>query len=448
MFNKLFRRAISAAMVLGLVTLAGCGSAGTSDSISADASKKTKIVTTSPSTGGSTTTTTTTTTTTASGSNPMTGQSPGLGAPDIATTDHNVLDDLEPSWGTGVIAPSNTGDVDGAFRFVCRHTNLAFDDPTVYPSQPGVSHLHDESGVNGWNAYSNYGNLRTSGGGSGCNDVAAFDHNTSEASHAANRTPYWQPALLDGKGNAVLPDYTVFYYKRRPSSDPVVSDPSNPKYAGKAVPLPNGLKFIFGAFPENSSKTPTFQFTFSCVGSTNQPDQNNLSFAQAVQCAKDNASYGAQLDIRGSAPDCWDGINLDTSDHRSHLAYGGYGDWGYYKCDAAHPYVIPSFTYIAFYTILPSDTGDIHFSSDEMDNTKPRGWSFHVDYGPASWDPTVMAMWTNNCIEKLLNCSGGDLGNGLQLKGAEEPRYLINGVWTASWRNPVRLVPIPPASTM
>jgi hypothetical protein len=25
-------------------------------------------------------------------------------------------------------------------------------------------------------------------------------------------------------------------------------------------------------------------------------------------------------------------------------------------------------------------------------------------------------MWTDNCINKLLNCSGGDLGNGKQLK--------------------------------
>jgi hypothetical protein len=27
-------------------------------------------------------------------------------------------------------------------------------------------------------------------------------------------------------------------------------------------------------------------------------------------------------------------------------------------------------------------------------------------------------MWTDNCINKMLNCSGGDLGNGMQLKGA------------------------------
>ena len=57
-------------------------------------------------------------------------------------------------------------------------------------------------------------------------------------------------------------------------------------------------------------------------------------------------------------------------------------------------------------------------------------------------------MWTDGCINSLLNCSGGDLGNGKQLKGAQVPIYLINGVYTPAWRNPNRLVPIPPKATM
>jgi hypothetical protein len=148
-------------------------------------------------------------------------------------------------------------------------------------------------------------------------------------------------------------------------------------------------------------------------------------------------------------PDCWDGVNLDSADHRSHLAYGSYGSWGYRKCDAQHPYVIPQYTYAASWTILPTDNGDIHFASDEMDNSKPRGWSFHVDYGPAAWDPTVLAAWTNNCIEKLLSCNSGNLGNGFGLKGAAEPIYYnaSNNTYVTSWRNPNRLVPIPATST-
>jgi hypothetical protein len=375
----------------------------------------------------------------------MTGQSPGVGAPDIPTTDHDVNNDLTPSWGNGAIPKSNAPDVVGAFRFVCRHTNLATDDPTVYPGKPGASHLHDQTGVNGWNAFSNYGNLRTSGGGSGCNDVAAYDQNPSQSTWSANRTPYWQPALLDGKGNVIVADYTSFYYKRRPASDPIVSDPTNPQYQGKAVPLPNGIKFIFGADVNNGTVT---NFRYQCTnGPAGVAYEESVSFAEAVSCARSHSD--GTLEVIQSAPDCWDGVNLDSADHRSHVAYATYGDWGYAKCDAQHPYVIPTFTYAAFYTILASDDGDIHFSSDEMDNTKPRGWSFHVDYGPAAWDPTVLKMWTDNCINKLLSCSGGDLGNGLQLKGAAVPYYPTGtGGYATSWRNPHRLVPIPPTPSM
>lgn len=441
MFNNSLRGAVGAGVISSLLVLTGCGTS--SASATDQARKKTPVnnPSSTPTTTTTTTTTTATTTLVASASNPLTGQSPGVGAPDIATTDHDVNNDLVTMALPAASAPGDPG----AFRFICHHTTLATDDPTVYYQQPGKSHLHDETGVHGWNASSNYVNLRQSGGGSECNDVAGFDQNQAEASWAANRTPYWQPALLDGKGNAILVDFIVVYYKRKSSSDPTVSDPTNPQYLGKAVPLPNGIKFIFGADPMNSSATPSTPFTYHCTsGAAGAVYEANVSFAEAINCAK--AHSDGTLEVRIDAPACWDGVNLDTADHRSHLAPASYGTWGYQKCDSGHPYVIPTYTYAAYYTILPTDTGDIHWASDEMDNSKPRGWSFHVDYGPAAWDPTVLAMWTNNCIEKLLSCNSGNLGNGLGLKGAAQPVYYNSSTntYTQSWRNPNRLVPIPP----
>ncbi len=380
--------------------------------------------------------------------NPIIGRTPGEGAPDIPTTDHDVMKDLIPSWDCangvcGQAAP--IGQEVGAFRFICRHTNLANDDPTVLPGRPGASHLHDQTGVNGWNAYSNYRRLRTGGGGSGCNDVAGTDHNPAERNWAANRTPYWQPALLDGKGHAILADYTSFYYKRRPADDPVVSNLSAPRYEGKAVPLPNGLKFLFGGHPEDPSlpSDPHAHVTFGCIDPGGHPDSRNdpKDMLADLRCAQ---QPGYWFEVHATAPDCWDGTHLDTPDHRSHLAYVKDTHLGYSKCDAAHPFIIPAFTYAAFYTIAPTDDPSlIHFSSDEADRSRPQGWSFHVDYVPASWDPVVLKMWKDNCINKLLSCTGGDLGNGKQLKGAAKPIYYERGTWTSLWHNPTRLVPIP-----
>lgn len=366
--------------------------------------------------------------------NPLTGVALGQGAAAIPTLDHDVMDDIKKAGIPGTAAP----DVLGAFRFICRHTATLYDDHVVFYQQPGKSHLHDGTGPYDWNAYSNYGNLRRSGG-SGCNDVAANDHDLTKQTHAANRTPYEQPALLDGKGNYIVADYTSFYYKRRPLTDPVCSDPTNKQYQGKCVPLPAGLKFRFGADLGKKTKT---NFAYQCVASSGTPIGGNTMFAAAVQCAKDNFAAGARLEVHQDAPSCWNGKDLDTPDHVSHLAYAGYGSWGYLKCPAGYPFVIPSFTYAAFYRIAPTDTGDIHWSSDDMDPTQPRGWSFHADYGPMAWAPEIYAMWEANCLDKLLNCSGGNLGNGYMLKDADVPTYLVNGKWAQSWTNPVRLIPL------
>lgn len=43
------------------------------------------------------------------------------------------------------------------------------------------------------------------------------------------------------------------------------------------------------------------------------------------------------------------------------------------------------------------------------------GSTFHSDWFGA-WDDDIMDKWTANCVDKLLNCSGGDLGNGEQLR--------------------------------
>lgn len=55
------------------------------------------------------------------------------------------------------------------------------------------------------------------------------------------------------------------------------------------------------------------------------------------------------------------------------------------------------------------------------------GATLHADYMEA-WVTAGKKLWMDNCIDKGLDCSGGDLGNGTQLIGAALPVY--------GWRNP------------
>ena len=143
--------------------------------------------------------------------------------------------------------------------------------------------------------------------------------------------------------------------------------------------------------------------------------------------AAKNCPLGNKLGAVIKAPSCWDGRNLDSADHRSHVSYTYIdGTNGQEKCPTTHPYVIPTFTMGVWYTtdanLDRSGTWNAsistwYLSSDKMAGMpmmKP-GTTFHADWFGA-WASTTMAMWSDNCINKLLNCSGGDLGNGKQMR--------------------------------
>jgi hypothetical protein len=318
-----------------------------------------------------------------------------------------VASQLEASWGTGAVAPSGAPDVVGAFRFICNPAHLAKDDPIVYPGQPGKSHLHQFFGNTAVDANSTYESLRTKG--------------ESTCNGPLNRSAYWMPAMMNGKGQVVRPDYVSIYYKRRPITDPKCDPARDPRAEGICVDVPRGLRFVFGFNMANPSATPTGAAWFNCDGPTGTQGR----YSTIVEAAK-NCPTGNKLGAIISAPDCWDGKNLDSPDHRSHVAYSGYGDWGYQKCPATHPYVIPGFTMGAWYTTdedldrsgtFSPSRPTWHLSSDVMPGMPMMtpGSTFHADWFGA-WDDQVLKTWHDNCINKLLSCSGGDLGNGKQLK--------------------------------
>lgn len=333
---------------------------------------------------------------------------------------------LVKSWGTGAIPPSAAPDVVGAFRLICHASHISYDDPIVFPGQPGKSHLHQWFGNDLADANSTYDSLRKTG--------------NSTCGNALNRSAYWMPALLNGKGGVIRPDYVTIYYKRRPKSDPLCS-----KIGKACVDLPRGLRFIFGRNMLDMTALPTGGGYLNCDGSL--PNGGTVPGAipghyPDIPTAAKNCPIGARLGAVISAPECWDGKNLDSADHRSHVAYSKYIGQSYAQCDAAHPYVIPTFTLGAWWSVDAdldrSGTWDgafnsWHFSSDNMPGMpmKP-GTSFHTDWFGA-WNDQVLATWHANCLDKMLNASGADLCDGTQLKQPPD-----------SWVAVPHVVPVPP----
>ena len=304
-----------------------------------------------------------------------------------------VQDYLQSAWGTGAI-PQGEDDV-GAFRFLCTPSHNAYNDPIVYPGQPGKSHLHTFFGNTLADANSTYVSLRTTGE-STCNNLL-------------NRSAYWVPAMINGGNKVVMPDYLAVYYKRMPASDPRCQI-----YATACVKLPRGLRYIFGYNMGDPASTPTdiMQRWWNCDG----PTSTSGHFA-TIKDALAGCKVGDRVGITLVAPDCWNGKDLDSPDHRSHMAYRTYADGtGRPMCPAGYPYIIPQFQLGAWYT-TDATAKDWYLSSDRMPGMMAMepGTTAHADWFGA-WEDGILDLWTANCIDKLLSCTGGDLGNGTQIK--------------------------------
>jgi hypothetical protein len=311
--------------------------------------------------------------------------------------------------------PQQEPDPIGAFRFTCNAGQLAKDDPIVYPGQPGKSHLHQFFGNTGTNANSTYQSLRTTGG-STC---------TRSTNVSVQRSAYWMPAMLDGAGNAVKPNYLNTYYKALPVTNPACGAMPDATHIGYCVPMPNGLRFIQGYNMANGAGGPTdtnsadyWTMGFECLD-INGNSVSGVQHSMAAILAKGCPMPG-YLRVFVTFPDCWDGKNLDTPDHRSHMSYAnGALVANQFKraCPTDHPYNIPEIALQAFFTIDANfEAGKWHLSSDEMMPGIAAGSTLHADYWEA-WSPTVKNMWQTGCINGHLSCASGNLGQGQEASG-------------------------------
>jgi len=84
-------------------------------------------------------------------------------------------------------------------------------------------------------------------------------------------------------------------------------------------------------------------------------------------------------------PSCWDGKNLDTPDHHSHMSYPAKGDFNGGVCPESHPVALFSIFYEFFF-----DTSTYKdFNRFAFANGDPTGYGFHADF--------VMG-WTNRTL--------------------------------------------------
>ncbi len=263
--------------------------------------------------------------------------------------------------------PDNGSNGDGNFRMACAYSHFSYDDPIVFPGQPGKSHLHMFFGNTGVDAYTDTNKLLNTGGSS-CNGFEL------------NRSGYWTPAVLDGKGNAVVPDQIILYYKTK--------DPST------VQGMPEGLKMIAGNATKESF-TADYKLGWSCGGSGTSYNRSNRI---PNNCGSDPINAYIQF------PFCWDGKNLDSADHISHVIYVNDNQ----SCPSHHPVRLPQITILMYFP--PGNTSGWYLSSDRTGsfNTGP-GATLHADWF-GGWHPDALDLWIDGCMKRARNCSYGQTG--------------------------------------
>jgi hypothetical protein len=293
-------------------------------------------------------------------------------------------------------------EADGAVRLVCNWSKMDFIDPIVYPGQTNIAHHHTFFGNTGVDQNTTTANIRNVG-------------NATCRGGTINKTAYWVPSMIDTKhGNVpIAPKSLLLYYKTGNCSYNVGCGGPNTAYTNQPTaiqPIPHGLVLIAG---DATRTTPGGPGSFFCM----MPDGNERPGTH-TNAIPTTCLAGDELWSKVDFPSCWDGKNVDSPDHKSHMAYNFNGDFvagKQWHCPADHPISIPAVSYIVMYKLpADNDTSGWRLASDSY--TGPAGYSSHADY-LYGWDPTIADQWSNNCLAMRRNCGSTDIGDGRITQG-------------------------------
>jgi hypothetical protein len=331
----------------------------------------------------------------------------------------------------GLVTTGDTGELvagpDGAFRIMCNAGTVENNDPVVYPFMQARSHTHLSWGnTNSLDIRGNYAFYRRTGG------TTCGNMHTQRA--PIDRAAYWQPAMLDGKGNVVKPEYINQYYKGYSPTSSVCTNPSDPNYAlgagGACVNIPPALAMISGYNFATGVGGPNenFQLYWTCEGARapgvpvrTQHLKDFFHGGCALPGQGGNLpNQGGILSAKVTMAYCWDGVHSDSPNHRDHVAYGVTPTTGLFaKCPNTHPYHFPAPNPLTYWLIDQNFYDGLwHLSSDEMVPgmvANDPGGSLHMDFFNA-WSPSVLNTWYANCISAPKSCSHGGLGNGDEIR--------------------------------
>ncbi|GAA1364136.1 DUF1996 domain-containing protein [Catellatospora chokoriensis] len=252
------------------------------------------------------------------------------------------------------------------FRADCQYSHSLPDDPIVAPGLPGASHMHSFVGNKAVDAQTKAA------------DLMKFTATTCKP--VEDHSSYWVPTLYDNAtGKPVETTGFRVYYRSLMST------------SANQLPMPNGLRMIVGD-AKKSKPTPRGaggQFFCAYYGPGDVDGVARSGNGNWPICdGKATLHYIMQF------PDCWDGKNLDSPDHKAHVSFGR-GN----ACPRTHPVKIPAITFDIAYGSQGSAAG-FYLASDKDGKSAS---SMHGD-AFVMWDVDAMNKRTKNCVQQRRTC--------------------------------------------
>ena len=166
----------------------------------------------------------------------------------------------------------------------------------------------------------------------------------------------------------------------------------------KVQAFPDGLRVLTGQMTKrsyNSSSLMAQAIGWNCLGSAGVNGETRIPTLPDYNCPN-----GLRGEIR--FPSCWNGKDVDSSDHFSHMAYSD-GESG--PCPATHPVRIVTLFYEVMWSVDPLSS----IRDQALNPTQPfvlamgdaTGLGYHGDFLDG-WDKTVL----QNAIDTCTSDSG------------------------------------------